>query len=171
MIYSFNHSGFRDPETGVYNQTYFMEIFNREWHRHIRERQTLALLYLCPQIDETDKQAHLLELFIGQVQQALMRTSDLVARMNQDNFAVGLFNIDTQGTYTVIERIEQKIAHFNHDHQRKHTHKIDYQLAASVCQPVATLHIQQLFDDVRSLSQQLEQQKSQHAVVHQLKVQ
>ena len=68
MIYSFRNSGFRDPETGVYNQTYFMEVFNREWHRHIRDNQSLALLYLCPHIHETVKQPHLLELFMKQVQ-------------------------------------------------------------------------------------------------------
>ena len=72
MIYSFSNSGFRDPETGVYNQTYFMEVFNREWHRHMRDRQGLALLYLCPHIHETISQPQLLELFMKEQQVRLV---------------------------------------------------------------------------------------------------
>ncbi len=108
MIYSFRNSGFRDPETGVYNQTYFMEVFNREWHRHIREHQSLALLYLCPHIHETVKQPHLLEFFMKEVQEAILRTTDLVARMDNDHFALGLFNINEDGTQIVLERIEKR---------------------------------------------------------------
>ncbi|ASJ96343.1 MULTISPECIES: diguanylate cyclase domain-containing protein [Shewanella] len=165
MIYSFSNSGFRDPETGVYNQTYFMEVFNREWHRHMRERQTLALLYLCPHIHETVKQPHLLELFMKQVQEAILRTTDLVARLNQDNFALGLFNIDREGTEIVIGRIEQKIMAFNQDFQRKHNYRIDYELAACLCQPEDGLNIENLFEDVRSLTHTLEGQKEHHTAM------
>ena len=168
MIYSFSNSGFRDPETGVYNQTYFLEVFNREWHRHIRDNQSLALLYLCPHIHETVKQPHLLELFMKQVQEAIMRTTDLVARLNQDNFALGLFNIDQQGTQTVIERIEQKIIEFNENYQTKYTSRIDYELAAYVCKPERDLNIEILFEDVRSLSLQLEMQKDKHSEIRSL---
>ena len=166
MIYSFSNSGFRDPETGVYNQTYFMEVFNREWHRHMRERQTLALLYLCPHIHETVKQPHLLELFMKQVQEAILRTTDLVARLNQDNFALGLFNIDREGTEIVIKRIEQKIIAFNQDYQRKHANRIDYELAACICQPENGLNIENLFEDVRSLTLKLEGQRENHTAMH-----
>ncbi|MCG9714352.1 GGDEF domain-containing protein [Shewanella insulae] len=166
MIYSFSNSGFRDPETGVYNQTYFMEVFNREWHRHMRERQTLALLYLCPHVHETVKQPHLLELFMKQVQEAILRTTDLVARLNQDNFALGLFNIDREGTEIVIARIEQKITDFNQDYQRKHNNRIDYELAACLCQPEDDLNIENLFEDVRSLTHTLEGQREHHTAMH-----
>ncbi|ABO24338.1 diguanylate cyclase domain-containing protein [Shewanella loihica] len=166
MIYSFSNSGFRDPETGVYNQTYFMEVFNREWHRHMRERQTLALLYLCPHIHETVKQPHLLELFMKQVQEAILRTTDMVARLNQDNFALGLFNIDREGTEIVIARIEQKIMDFNQDYQRKHSNRIDYELAGCLCQPESDLNIENLFEDVRSLTHTLEGQKEHHTAMH-----
>mgnify|MGYP006172806751 CR=1 FL=1 len=99
MIYSFSNSGFRDPETGVYNQTYFMEVFNREWHRHIRDHQSLALLYLCPHIHETISQPQLLELFMKQVQQALMRTTDLLARINNQSLVQRAANFPSWGQY------------------------------------------------------------------------
>ncbi|WP_394204036.1 diguanylate cyclase domain-containing protein [Shewanella waksmanii] len=168
MIYSFRNSGFRDPETGVYNQTYFMEVFNREWHRHIREHQSLALLYLCPHIHETVKQPHLLEFFMKQVQEAILRNTDLVARLNHNNFAFGLFNIDEPGTEVVISRIEQKIAEFNDEYRRKHTSHVDYELAAYVCQPEQDLHIESLFKDVEALTHELEMQKDQHMALRKL---
>ena len=113
MIFSFSNSGFRDPETGVYNQTYFMEVFNREWHRHARDSQSLALLYISPHIHESLKQPHLLERFTQQLQESLLRSTDLIARMNHNKFALGLFNITEAGTETVLKRIDEQIAIFN----------------------------------------------------------
>ncbi|MBW8182261.1 diguanylate cyclase domain-containing protein [Shewanella nanhaiensis] len=162
MIYSFRNSGFRDPETGVYNQTYFMEVFNREWHRHIREHQSLALLYLCPHIHETVKQPHLLEFFMKQVQEAILRTTDLVARMDNDHFALGLFNINEDGTKVVLERIEQKIEAFNLEYGKQHTSHVDFELAACVCLPERDLSIELLFQDVEKLTHELEMEQSKH---------
>ncbi|ACA87344.1 diguanylate cyclase domain-containing protein [Shewanella woodyi] len=165
MIYSFRNSGFRDPETGVYNQTYFMEVFNREWHRHIREHQSLALLYLCPHIHETVKQPHLLEFFMKEVQKAILRTTDLVARMDNDHFALGLFNINEDGTQIVLERIEKKIETFNLEYGKQHTSHVDFELAACVCLPERDLNIELLFQDVEKLSHELELEQSKHTAL------
>lgn len=137
MIYSFSNSGFRDPETGVYNQTYFMEVFNREWHRHIRDHQSLALLYLCPHIHETISQPQLLELFMKQVQQALMRTTDLLARINNQSFALAIFETDINGAKVVIERVEHNIADFNKTYQSQAHTEISYELNGCICLPSA----------------------------------
>lgn len=168
MIYSFRNSGFRDPETGVYNQTYFMEVFNREWHRHIREHQSLALLYLCPHIHETVKQPQLLEFFIKQVQEAILRTTDLVARLDDSNFALGLFNIDEDGTKVVLERIEEKIKQFNLEYGKQHTSHVDYDLAACICIPERDLNIELLFEEVEKLSHELEHESSKHTELRNL---
>lgn len=168
MIYSFRNSGFRDPETGVYNQTYFMEVFNREWHRHIREHQSLALLYLCPHIHETVKQPQLLEFFIKQVQEAILRTTDLVARLDDNNFALGLFNIDNDGTKVVLERIEEKIKQFNLEYGKQHTSHVDYDLAACICIPERDLNIELLFEEVEKLSHELEYESSKHTELRKL---
>ncbi|AQS37009.1 diguanylate cyclase [Shewanella psychrophila] len=168
MIYSFRNSGFRDPETGVYNQTYFMEVFNREWHRHIRDQQSLALLYLCPHIHETVKQPHLLEFFMKQVQEAILRTTDLVARLNNNSFALGLFNIDEAGTQIVLHRIEEKIEIFNLEYAKKHTSHVDYELAGYTCTPARNLSIELIFKDVESLTHELELEKHRHIELRQM---
>ncbi|PKG57577.1 deoxycytidylate deaminase [Shewanella sp. Choline-02u-19] len=148
MIYSFSNSGFRDPETGVYNQTYFMEVFNREWHRHIRDHQSLALLYLCPHIHETISQPQLLELFMKQVQDALMRTSDLLARLDNQSFALGIFETDEMGTKIVIDRLEHKIADFNQAFQANSHSEISYELTGCICYPSANVYLETLFETV-----------------------
>ncbi|NKF51796.1 diguanylate cyclase [Shewanella sp. WXL01] len=156
MIYSFRNSSFRDPETGVYNQNYFMEVFNREWHRHLREKQSLALLYLCPHIHETVKQPHLLELFTNQVEEALLRATDLIARLDTNHFALGLFNVDDEGTKVVLQRIDEQINQFLANHAKDHKFTIDYKVAAGVCQPNKNLNIEKLFVDVEQLSSALD---------------
>ncbi|MCH1931616.1 diguanylate cyclase [Shewanella sp. A25] len=167
MIYSFRNSGFRDPETGVYNQTYFMEVFHREWHRHMREHQSLALLYLCPHIHETVKQPHLLEFFTKQVQEALLRATDLLARMDHNHFALGLFNIDEDGTEVVLKRIEEQIGEFNREIAQNHKLKIDYKLAGCICLPTNAHRIESLFANVSQLSLELERNQQQtKALIH-----
>ncbi|WP_335903170.1 diguanylate cyclase domain-containing protein [Shewanella algae] len=160
MIYSFSNSGFRDPETGVYNRTYFMEVFHREWYRHLRDHQSLALLYLCPHIHETVNQPHLLEFFAKQVQEALLRNTDLLGRMNHHLFALGLFNVDKMGTEKVIERINEKLKAFSEEYSKFHHLRLDYRLAACICLPNKELKPETLFIDVETLSHQLEEQDS-----------
>ncbi|QIR14142.1 diguanylate cyclase domain-containing protein [Shewanella aestuarii] len=162
MIYSFRNSSFRDPETGVYNQIYFMEVFNREWHRHLREKQTLALLYLCPHIHETVKQPHLLELFTNQVQQALLRATDLIARIDTNHFAVGLFNIDEQGTHVVLNRIDEQIKQFLEKFGKEHHFTLSYKLAGVLCIPTNEQTIEKLFVNVEALSNELERDHTKH---------
>ncbi|MGL4898532.1 MAG: diguanylate cyclase domain-containing protein [Shewanella sp.] len=162
MIYSFRNSGFRDPETGVYNQTYFMEVFNREWQRHIREQQQLSLLYLRPHIDETLKQPHLLEFFTKQVQQGVFRATDMIARLDHKHFALGLFDIGEAGTKVVIARIEEQIRTFNQEFGKNHQFQIDYKLAALICRPTQELKIEALFTQV---AKQLQQSELNHASV------
>ncbi|MCL1143655.1 diguanylate cyclase domain-containing protein [Shewanella gaetbuli] len=165
MIYSFRNSSFRDPETGVYNQNYFMEVFNREWHRHLRDKQSLALLYLCPHIHETVKQPHLLELFTNQVQEALLRATDLIARLDKNHFALGLFNIDEQGIEVVLKRIDDQINLFLSQYGKEHSFSIDYKLAGGVCLPSERKNIEELFTQVESVSTALEQDTSRHQML------
>jgi GGDEF domain-containing protein len=142
-----------------------MEVFNREWHRHMREHQSLALLYLCPHIHETVKQPHLLEFFTKQVQEALLRATDMIARLDHNHFALGLFNIDEEGTEVVLERIEQHIQAFNQDFGKNHKLKIDYKLAACICLPTQEQKIETLFTNVSKLSLELEKNLQQSQVL------
>ncbi|ABV87966.1 diguanylate cyclase domain-containing protein [Shewanella pealeana] len=167
MIYSFSNSGFRDPETGVYNQTYFMEVFNREWHRHIRDHKSLALLYLCPHIHETISQPQLLELFMKQVQQALLRSTDLLARLDNQAFALGIFEVDEDGAHVVIDRLEQTINEFNHNLKKQHHGEIAYELGGCICSPNRDLHLETLFEAVEQHTDQMRlPQTVEHRLIH-----
>jgi diguanylate cyclase (GGDEF)-like protein len=156
MIFSFHNSGFRDPETGVYNQTYFMEAFNREWHRHMRENQSLALLYLCPRIHETTKHPHLLEMLAKQIQETLLRSTDLIARMDEQHFVIGLFNVAEKGAEIVLSRIDECIKNFPAQFSPNHSVRLDYKLAAVICTPNKDRKIEQLFSQTEQLSHTLE---------------
>lgn len=145
MIYSFSNSGFRDPETGVYNQTYFMEVFHREWYRHLRDQQSLALLYLAPLLPGLVNQPHLLDFFTGRIQASLLRATDLLARLNQQLFAVGLFNTDEMGTRTVINRISHQLQAFSVEYRQHHGIGLDYRLAACLCLPNMDIKPELLF--------------------------
>ncbi|WP_372870654.1 diguanylate cyclase domain-containing protein [Shewanella sp.] len=165
MIYSFRNSGFRDPETGVYNQTYFLEVFNREWHRHIREQQSLALLYLYPHLRETIKHPGILELFTKEIEGTLLRATDLLARMNDDCFAFGLFNIDSQGASVVAERIEQAISEFIKRYEKDHSVRMEYKLATCICSPTREQRIEKLFTNTETMARLLEQDKGKQSAI------
>lgn len=165
MIYSFRNSGFRDPETGVYNQTYFMEVFNREWHRHIRDNQSLALLYLYPHIRETRKHPGLMELFSKELEKALLRSSDLIARMSNECFALGLFNIDIDGTAVVANRIEENIKGFIKGFDNDPSIQMNYKLAACLCAPNRDKRIEKLFINTEAMAQTLALERDKHSVV------
>ncbi|QSX31262.1 diguanylate cyclase domain-containing protein [Shewanella cyperi] len=168
MIYSFRNSGFRDPETGVYNQTYFMEVFHREWHRHLRENQSLALLYLCPNIHESSDQPHLLELFTNEIQNTLKRATDLIARLDKEHFALGLFNIDAEGTAIVAKRIEEQISEFKSKYGKDKSLMHNYKLIACICHPSKEHKIETLFNSTEALCKKIESDPHQHIVLERL---
>lgn len=165
MIYSFNNSGFRDPETGVYNQAYFMEVFHREWFRHLRDKQTLVLLYIHPQLYENNPNARVRETYTQSIQQGLLRNSDMLARLNSNTFAVGLFNTDDAGTKVVLERIKQQLSDFSNNYMMQHGIGVDSKIAACICQPHKSLKPEALFMTVDDLLSHPE--KHQSAEQHQ----
>lgn len=110
MIFSFQNASFRDTETGLYNQAYFMEIFNREWHRLIRDKESLSIILLDPHIklvNEAD-QARLIQ--VGNIlTEQTMRSTDITCRFNKHCFAMGLFGLDASGTQIIVERIQDTL--------------------------------------------------------------
>ncbi|MFT5161613.1 MAG: PleD family two-component response regulator [Alteromonadaceae bacterium] len=114
MIDSFLNASFRDDMTGLYSEAYFMEIFYREWHRVIRENLGLSLLIVKPNINivapdglkEYISLAHILD-------QSTMRMTDIVSRYNKTDFVIGLFDLNSQGTAIVVQRIMSAIQKAN----------------------------------------------------------
>ena len=110
MIYSFENSVFKDKETGLYSEAYFMEVFHREWHRMIRAHHALSVLIIHPNLDINKPKglqqyvnlAHLLN-------DSTKRTTDLVSRFHNNEFIIGLFDLTPDGTTTIIERILSSI--------------------------------------------------------------
>jgi GGDEF domain-containing protein len=106
MIYSFENSSFRDRETGLYSEAYFMEIFHREWHRMIREHHALSVLVVHPNLDILSPDGMQDYVQLAQIiNKNTKRTTDLVSRFHNNEFIVGLFDLTADGTTTIIERI------------------------------------------------------------------
>ncbi|MCL2915772.1 diguanylate cyclase [Shewanella corallii] len=162
MIFSFRNSGFRDPETGVYNQTYFLEVFNREWHRHLREKEQLTLVFLRPHLHETYHHPGLLESLTNNIEKCLLRATDMIARLDDDLFAIGLFNISDHGIEIVVERIEQCMDTFVQEYERDHSFSLGYKIAAVGCRPTREKSLETLFEKVDQLSDELEHNANQH---------
>lgn len=110
MIYSFENSVFKDKETGLYSEAYFMEVFHREWHRMIREHHALSVLIIHPNLD-IDKPKGLQEYvnLAHLLNDSTKRTTDLVSRFHNNEFIVGLFDLNPDGTTTIIQRILNSI--------------------------------------------------------------
>jgi diguanylate cyclase (GGDEF)-like protein len=106
MIYSFQNACFRDKETGLYNEAYFMEMFHREWHRMIREHHALSVLVVHPNLDIMNPRGMEEYVTLAQIlEQTTKRTTDLVSRFKDNEFIIGLFDLTPDGTTTIIERI------------------------------------------------------------------
>ncbi|MGI2260100.1 diguanylate cyclase domain-containing protein [Shewanella sp. GXUN23E] len=164
MIYSFRNSAFRDPETGVYNQIYFLEVFHREWHRHLREQEQLTLVFLRPHLHETYRHQGLMESLTADIQACLLRATDIIARLESDLFAIGLFNISDHGTATVVERVEQCMDQFVQNYERDHSFSLGYKIAAVGCNPTRNKSLETLFERVHQLSGELEHNANQHLI-------
>lgn len=106
MIYSFQNTSFRDQQTGLYSEAYFMEIFYREWHRMMRERHALSLLVVHPNIDIVTAEG--LKQYVSLanlLEQSIKRSTDIVSRFQNNEFIIGLFDLNHKGTSTVLKRI------------------------------------------------------------------
>lgn len=110
MIFSFQNASFRDTETGLYNQAYFMEIFNREWHRLIRDNDSLSILLFNPHIRTTSETEKAKLIQVGNIlTEQTLRSTDITCRFNEHCFAMGLFGLDTEGTKVIVSRIQNAL--------------------------------------------------------------
>ncbi|WP_299493535.1 diguanylate cyclase [uncultured Shewanella sp.] len=167
MMYAVNQSDIRDPDTGIYNYTYFLESFQHEWKRHIRENESLMLLYLCPNIHENVTQPYLLKSLINHVQSNL-RNSDLFGRLDPHRFAIAIFSVTPAVTQVIINRIEKTILDFNHQYSQQHASNVDFTLAACTCKPNNTLHIELLFEKLEQISNEINYSKDKVTVISHL---
>lgn len=151
MIYTFQHSSFRDHETGLYNQSYFMEVFSREWYRLIREQQGIAIITSRIAPDFT-RDSETNQLFANVILTNLFRASDLASRFDNNEFIIGLFNLDTEGLETVLDRLSQATEATPRLRRKVHFGGV-YLL------PNNQIDLRQLFMESHELAQELERNK------------
>jgi diguanylate cyclase (GGDEF)-like protein len=165
MIYSFQNASFRDGETGLYNQAYFMEVFNREWHRLMRDKSALSILFLNPHINlsnSIEKEcfiqiAHLLE-------ELTYRSSDIICRFDDKFFAIGLFDLNKQGTNVIVKRIQKEIE----QNIKLRSTAVNITVGATNVLPSTSILIENLFEKTAMTLTEAEHQGTNAYTIHQL---
>lgn len=106
----------QDGLTGIRNRRYFDEKLEREWHRALRNQESLAMLLIDIDFFKAfnDKHGHLagdecLKLVAQLIERTLTRPSDSVARYGGEEFAVILPETDMEGAVHVAENIRLAI--------------------------------------------------------------
>ncbi len=106
----------QDGLTGIRNRRYFDEKLEREWHRSLRNDESLALLLIDIDFFKAfnDKHGHLagdecLKSVAQVIERTLTRPSDSVARYGGEEFAVILPETDVEGAVHVAENIRQAV--------------------------------------------------------------
>jgi diguanylate cyclase (GGDEF)-like protein len=106
-----------DSLTGLRNRRYFDEIIGREFHRAIREKETLSILMLDIDFFKkvNDVYGHQAgdEVLVGVakvLEKTINRQTDLVARYGGEEFAIVLPNTDLVAAYQIAESLRIEIA-------------------------------------------------------------
>ncbi len=105
-----------DPMTGLANRRWLMEQLGREFSRARRYRRPLSLLYL--DLDGfkafNDRFGHLFgdEVLtsVGRAMKAVLRSTDLLARIGGDEFVVLLPETGIEGAHNVIAKLRKALA-------------------------------------------------------------
>lgn len=100
---------FTDPETGLYNQSFFYHLVEREILRSQRFGKpfTFALIEVNPMSNKDHEHGkHILRTFAGLMQKSL-REVDVAARVKENLFGILLINCDINADISVFERIKK----------------------------------------------------------------
>jgi PleD family two-component response regulator len=110
MIFSRFSTSFRDQISGLYSEAYFAEVFQREWHRMLREQDALSVIIVRPHLNISNKDDQISFKLISElVEGSTKRATDLVCRFQENEIAVGVFNLDEDGTETIINRMLENL--------------------------------------------------------------
>ena len=112
-----------DGLTGVANRRYFDEFYDKEWHRALREQETLSIIMI--DVDHfklyNDAYGHqvgddCLRIIGEALKDSLRRDTDLVARYGGEEFVVVLPNTDFKGAFDIAESIRSRIENLKMKH-------------------------------------------------------
>lgn len=108
-----------DPLTQLANRRYLLEQLEREFDRALRYRRPLSLLYLDLDGFKTinDKYGHLFGDDVlraaGKSMRAVLRSTDLMARIGGDEFAVLMPETNLEGAREATEKLRRALAAYS----------------------------------------------------------
>ncbi|MDA8621029.1 diguanylate cyclase [Psychrosphaera sp.] len=149
MIFSQLDTSFRDRLSGLYSEEYFVQVFYREWHRMLRERDALSVVIIHPHLNtnrEDDKLAF--KLVSESVKRSTKRSTDLVCRFHTNEIAIGLFNLDEEGTEKVLDRIFSDLE----DSLENYIYPIDLSIGALNVLPSTDVDLEDVFTRTEKLA-------------------
>ena len=153
MIFDTFTTSFRDGLSGLYSEAYFAEVFQREWHRMLREQKSLSVIIIHPHLNMDDEHDQLSFKFIADyVESSTKRATDIVCRFQSNEIAVGLLNLNSDGTEVIINRIFESIE----PRLSELLQNIDLSIGALNVTPSNTIDIQQIFERAEQLASQAE---------------
>jgi len=113
-----------DGLTGIANRRHFDTIFDREWHRAMRETSPLSLImcdvdYFKLYNDSYGHQAgdECLKLITSSLSNGMQRPSDLVARYGGEEFVILLPGTHARGAIKIAERLRKAIVALQLPHE------------------------------------------------------
>ena len=162
MLYSWRKPSYKDPETGVYNQAYFVETFNRQWQKHLSKQQGLAIFCICPVLDDTANHKPLLQSFCKKLSQKLVRNDDLIAINDNGIFTIGIFCVDDYGMKAVLTRVKDAIEEEKDEANTIFHQKFDCRIAAGHCLPTTNKSSDGLLAKVENAATNLCKKAGQH---------
>ncbi|RCU49411.1 diguanylate cyclase [Corallincola holothuriorum] len=159
MIFSYRNSAFRDVVTGLYNQAYFLEVFQREWKRQLREQQSLSILLIDPHLPHTPQaqQKLLLNKLARLLEDSTYRATDIVSRIDPMLFTLCLFNLNESGTETVLNRLFAMLEQLQISQSEENGAPVNIAIGALNVLPSPDIEIDSLFAELQRLTNAAEQ--------------
>ncbi|MDE3201286.1 MAG: diguanylate cyclase [Acidobacteriota bacterium] len=142
-----------DPLTHLANRRHFDKFLASEWRRSIRLQEPISVLVLDVDYFKTfnDAYGHLrgdccLKQVAEATQDVVMRSSDLVARIGGEEFAVVLQNTDVQGASKIAENIRLSVLRRKIRHDGNPLGYVTISIGCSSCVPRTGQLVRDLID-------------------------
>ncbi len=143
MLFSFENSSFRDKETGLYNLAYFMEVLFREWHRLIREQDRLSIILIHPEAGAAKLCSQ--KEVADRISNCVYRSTDIISRFNEQDFLIGLFNLNKDATNIIVQRMMTECSQANEQAP------VELTASAINLKPSKDIRIEDIFNDLQLL--------------------
>ncbi len=143
MLFSFENSSFRDKETGLYNLAYLMDVLFREWHRLIREQDRLSIILIHPETGAAKLCGQ--KEVADRISNCVYRSTDIISRFNEQDFLIGLFNLNKDATNVIVQRMMTECSQANNQAP------VELTASAINLKPSKDIRIEDIFNDLQLL--------------------